>query len=201
MDISALLKGAVIGFSIAAPVGPIGILCIQRTLANSRLSGLISGIGAATADGLFGAVAAFGLTAVSDILIEHQFWLRLLGGLFLLYLGMRTLLSTPPEKSVTAKKGTLIADYFSTLGLTTASPLTILSFAAIFASLSTSGSGTPSASMLALGVFLGSALWWTILSTGVSLFRLKFNATALQIVNRVSGFLIIAFAIYIFVGI
>jgi threonine/homoserine/homoserine lactone efflux protein len=97
MDITALVKGAIIGFSIAAPIGPIGILCIQRTLANGRLAGFVSGLGAATADGLFGAVAAFGLTAISDILIGQQFWLRLSGGIFLLYIGIRTLLSKPYE--------------------------------------------------------------------------------------------------------
>ncbi len=200
MDISALIKGAVIGFSIAAPVGPIGILCIQRTLSNGRISGLVSGLGAATADGLFGAVAAFGLTAVTDVLIGQQFWLRVVGGLFLVFLGFKTLLSKPPKKTATAKTGYLFADYFSTLGLTAANPLTILSFAAIFAGLSPLNTGTPPALILALGVFLGSALWWTILSTGVSMFRPKFNSDALQIVNCVSGLLIIAFAIYIFNG-
>jgi threonine/homoserine/homoserine lactone efflux protein len=200
MDITALLTGVVIGFSIAAPVGPIGVLCIQRTLANGRLSGLISGLGAATADGLFGAVAAFGLTAFYDILIGQQFWLRLIGGLFLLYLGIRTMLSRPPEKTTAAKKGNLLVDYFSTLGLTAANPLTILSFAAIFTGLSALDSGTPSALMLALGVFLGSAFWWTILSIGVSIVRSHFNAAALLITNRVSGFVIMGFALYLLIG-
>ena len=200
MDFSALLKGAVIGFSIAAPVGPIGVLCIQRTLANGRLSGLISGLGAATADGLFGAVAAFGLTAASDILIGQQFWLRLFGGIFLLYLGFKTMISKPPGNPARAKKGNLLADYFSTLGLTAASPLTILSFAAIFAGLSSSSAGTPSALALALGVFLGSLIWWIILSTGVGIFRSKLNVPVLQAVNRISGLIIAAFAVYLLIG-
>jgi threonine/homoserine/homoserine lactone efflux protein len=133
-------------------------------------------------------------------LIGQQPWLRVLGGLFLIFLGFKTLLSKPPQKIATAKTGNLLANYFSTLGLTATNPLTILSFAAIFAGLSSLNSGTPSALILALGVFLGSALWWTILSTGVSMFRPKINSDALQIVNCVSGLLIIAFAIYIFNG-
>ena len=201
MDFQTLLKGTLIGFSIAAPVGPIGILCIQRTLAKSRSSGLVSGLGAATADGLFGTVAALGLTTVSDILIGQQMWLRLFGGIFLVYLGIRTLLSEPSGKTTDPVKGNLFADYLSTLGLTAASPLTILSFAAIFTGLNSSNSSTPSALILALGVFLGSALWWTILSTGVGIFRRIFSKSALRIVNRVSGLVITAFAFYIFIGI
>src|SRR5690349_24948695 len=96
---SFLLRGLIIGFSIAAPVGPIGILCIRRTLANGRMSGLITGLGAATADALYGAVAGFGLTAISTFLVDQQIWLRIVGGLFLVWLGVKTFLSRPAQES------------------------------------------------------------------------------------------------------
>src|SRR5262245_23551445 len=175
MDASLLLRGLLIGFSIAAPVGPIGVLCIRRTLADGRLAGLVSGLGAATADAFYGCVAAFGLTAVSGFLISQQTWLRLFGGLFLCYLGIRTLLAAPAEKPAIATgrrpspgRG-LLAAYTSTFALTVANPATILSFAAIFAGM---GAGITSrsyasAALLVSGVFLGSALWWLLLSGGV----------------------------------
>src|SRR5512140_2506793 len=98
MAAALFLRGLLIGFSIAAPVGPIGVLCIRRTLANGRVSGLVTGLGAATADGLYGCVAGFGLTFISSLLIDQQMWLRLFGGLFLCYLGLKTLLSKPAQQ-------------------------------------------------------------------------------------------------------
>ena len=114
MNIYFFFKGLLIGFSIAAPVGPIGVLCIRRTLTNGRMSGLVSGLGAATADGFYGAVAAFGLTLISDVLVGQQLWFRIIGGSFLLYLGIRTFLSKPSEKSASDKKGNLFRNYIST---------------------------------------------------------------------------------------
>ncbi|HEV7126424.1 MAG TPA: LysE family transporter, partial [Ktedonobacterales bacterium] len=95
MDVGFLLRGAVLGFAIAAPVGPIGVLCIRRTLANGRVNGLVSGLGAATADASYGAVAAFGLTAISSLLLSQRVWIHLIGAIFLAYLGIRTLLARP----------------------------------------------------------------------------------------------------------
>jgi threonine/homoserine/homoserine lactone efflux protein len=133
MDITFLQRGLVIGFSIAAPVGPISLLCMRRTLAEGRLSGIVSGLGAATADALFGCVAGFGLTIISNILIDQQAWLRLTGGLFLCYLGIRTLLARPAKQVCFAGGSGLIGAYASTLFLTLTNPMTILSFAAFFA--------------------------------------------------------------------
>ncbi len=180
MDVSLFLRGLVIGFSIAAPVGPIGVLCIRRTLAEGQLYGLVSGLGAATADALYGCVAAFGLTFISSFLIGHKLWLSLIGGLFLLYLGIKTLLSKPAEDAAKAEGKGLFGAYASTFLLTVTNPMTILSFVAIFAALglgSTTGSYA-SALILVLGVFCGSATWWLLLSGGVGLFRSKFNAQA-----------------------
>ena len=102
MDTSLLLKGLLIGFSIAAPVGPIGVLCIRRTLVQGRAAGLVSGLGAASADAVYGSIAAFGLSFVSGLLISQQSWLKLIGGAFLCYLGIRTLLAQPAERAAAA---------------------------------------------------------------------------------------------------
>jgi threonine/homoserine/homoserine lactone efflux protein len=195
MDYSLFFRGLVLGFSIAAPVGPIGVLCIRRTLADGQIAGLVSGLGAATADGMYGCVAGFGLTFISSALIDQQMWLRLFGGLFLCYLGVKTLLSRPAEQAAEANKSGLLGAYASTFLLTLTNPLTILSFAAIFAGLglATVGGGYASALILVLGVFLGSALWWLVLSGGVGLFRDKFNSQGLLWVNRISGVIITVF--------
>jgi len=200
MEAGAFIKGMIIGFSIAAPVGPIGVLCIQRTIVYGRTSGLITGFGAATADGIYGSVAAFGLTIISGFLIGQQFWFKLIGGAFLLYLGIKTFLSRPAEKAAPAKHKGLISDYFSTVFLALTSPATILCFIAIFAGLGL-GSGNKdmlSALLMATGVFVGSASWWFMLSGGVSLFRAKFKPSSLGLVNNISGAIIAAFGLFAF---
>jgi threonine/homoserine/homoserine lactone efflux protein len=202
MDYPLFFRGLVIGFSIAAPVGPIGVLCIRRTLADGQIAGLVSGLGAATADAFYGCVAGFGLTFISSLLIDQQMWMRLVGGLFLLYLGIKTLLSRPAEQAAKTTGNGLLSAYASTFLLTVTNPLTILSFAAIFAGLgltNTTG-GYASALILVLGVFLGSASWWLLLSGGVGLFRDKFNTQGMVWVNRISGLIIIAFGAVALVG-
>jgi len=199
VDIGFLLKGVIIGFSIAAPVGPIGLLCIRRTLAEGRTAGLVSGLGAATADAIYGCIAGFGLTFISTLLIRQQVWFRIVGGLFLCYLGLKVFLSRPTEQTASAKGNGLIGAYASTFFLTLTNPMTILSFAAIFAGLgvaSTSGNYI-SASVLVLGVFSGSALWWLLLSGGVAFFQTKFNIRELKWVNRISGIVILLFGLYV----
>jgi threonine/homoserine/homoserine lactone efflux protein len=131
--------GMILGFSIAAPVGPIGVLCMRRTLAEGRHYGFISGLGAAAADAVYGAIAAFGLTLISSVLIDQQGWLRLIGGLFLCYLGMRTFFSKVSEQAADVKRGSLWAAFGSTFFLTLTNPMTILSFAAIFAGFDVAG--------------------------------------------------------------
>ncbi len=187
----------ILGFSIAAPVGPIGVLCIRRTLAEGRLTGFLSGLGAATADATYGAVAAFGLTAVSNLLTHQQTPLRIVGGAFLAYLGVRTILAHPASQAAkTRERRRLLGSYLSTVGLTLTNPTTIFSFVAIFAGLGWAGTrqaGYGSAALLVLGVFCGSAFWWLILSTGVSLVRSRFNSRVMQWVNWISGSVILAF--------
>lgn len=197
MESALLLKGLIIGLSIAAPVGPIGVLCIKRTLAEGRVYGFISGLGAATADGIYGCIAGFSLAVIANFLIAQQIWLHLIGGLFLCYLGLVTFQSNPALEELKASKKGLLGAYTSTLFLTLTNPLTILSFTAIFAGLGL-GSTTNtynSAGLLVLGVFTGSALWWLALSSGVSIFRKKFDYSALVWVNKISGLIIGGFGL------
>lgn len=198
MDIGFFFRGLIIGFSIAAPVGPIGILCIRRTLAEGSVSGLISGLGAATADAIYGFIAGFGLTFISSLLISQQIWLRLLGGGFLCYLGMKTFLTGPHKQSSSLKGRGLLSAYISTFFLTLTNPMTILSFMAIFAGLGVGsvGKGYIPAGLLVAGVFLGSALWWLLLSNGVGLLGKKFNLAGLRWTNRISGIIITAFGVW-----
>lgn len=193
MDITYFARGLAVGFAIAAPVGPIGLLCIRRTLANGRLAGFVSGIGAATADACYGAVAALGLTAISSALIAHQSVVRLAGGVFLCYLGVRTARTQPAMDSMTVEAWGLAGAFGSTLALTLTNPTTILSFAAVFAGL---GLGTMtgdrgSAVIMICGVFFGSALWWLLLSGVVAFFRQALTVKRLRWVNRISGAMLI----------
>jgi len=202
MDISALFwlaRGLVLGVAIAAPVGPIGVLCIRRTLADGWLTGLLTGLGAATADGLYGGVAAFGLTAISGALVAQQGIIRVVGGALLCYLGVRTLLAKPASAAASARvKYGLAGAYLSTVGLTLANPATILSFVAVFAGLGlvgATGSVAAAPALLTAGVALGSACWWLLLSSGVNLLRTRLAAGALRWVNRASGALLLGFGL------
>ena len=202
MDFSFLISGIIIGFSIAAPVGPIGVLCIRRTLAEGRLHGLVSGLGAATADAVYGCIAAFGLTFISDVLVQQQLWLRIIGGAFLIFLGVKTILSKPSEKPPSEKRTGLLTAYGSTFFLTLTNPVTILSFAAIFAGigLGSAVADYGSAALLVFSVFAGSALWWLILSGIVSLLRNRVTPLVLRWINRVSGAIIMGFGVVILIS-
>ncbi len=199
MDSNLFFKGLVLGFSIAAPVGPIGVLCIRRTLNEGRTSGLVSGLGAATADGFYGLVAGFGLTFISDLLIEQRNWLAFIGGIYLCYLGIKTSKSKPMEMNLEVENSGLWGAYLSTVFLTLTNPVTILSFVAIFAGLGLvsnhSSAGYASAISLVSGVFLGSAAWWLTLSGVVSLLRDKFNTHALVWVNRMAGVILVGYGV------
>lgn len=197
MEPDFLLKGLLIGFSVAAPVGPIGILTIRRTLAEGRLSGFATGMGAAVADMAYGMVAAFGLTAVSAFLLTQSFWLRLLGGLFLLYLGLRIMLSKPATAAGAAEGRGLLRNFVSTFFLTVTNPATILSFVAIFAGLGlgSAQAGAADSAVLVAGVLAGSALWWLLLSTVVGFFASRLTPGHLQWVNRCSGLIVIGFGL------
>jgi threonine/homoserine/homoserine lactone efflux protein len=195
MESHLLLRGLGIGFGIAAAVGPISILTIRRTLASGFRVGLVSGLGVALADATYGAVAAFGLTAVSDALVGLRRPLGLLGGAFLVWLGLRTLRARVPTTAASAEPAPsgLVAAFLSILGLTLTNPMTILSFAAIFAGLGVAGSGPLGAATVTVGVFLGSMTWWLLLTTTVSRLRSRVTPRALRLVNAASGVLVATF--------
>ena len=200
MSEQLLIKGFIIGFSIAAPVGPIGVLCIRRTLVNGRLAGLLSGLGAATADAVYGAIAGFGLTVIAGFLLRQQSWLSLGGGLFLCFLGLKTALKQPTERlNSTGNRVGLVEAYASTFLLTLTNPATILAFLAIFAGLGVASGPRNyiSAALVVLGVFAGSALWWLVLSGSVSLLRSHLSPKRLRWVNRLSGLVITLFGLFI----
>jgi threonine/homoserine/homoserine lactone efflux protein len=198
MDAGIFFKGLVVGFLIATPVGPIGLLCIQRTLSEGKMHGLISGLGAATADAIFGLIAALGLTSISNFLDEEQFWLRLLGGLFLCYLGVRTFLSKPTETS-SANAPSHIGNYGSTFLLAFTSPITILVFVAVFAGLGVVSSGPYyfSVGLAVAGVFIGSALWWFMLCGAAGILHGKISNGILTGLNRISGIIVTVFGLVI----
>jgi threonine/homoserine/homoserine lactone efflux protein len=190
-----LLKGLLIGVAIAAPVGPIGLLTIRRTLASGWASGFATGLGAATADAVYGAIAAFGLTAVSALLVEQQGVLRLLGGLFLIYLGVQTFRAVPAATpGGDARAAGITMAWGSAVLLTLTNPATILSFVAVFAGLGLAAAEAMSdAALMVAGVFLGSAAWWLILSSLVVRIRHRLAERHLRWINRGCGVLLICF--------
>lgn len=192
MELTIFLKGIFIGFAMAVPIGPIGIMCIRKTLTEGRIRGLIIGLGAATADMLYGCVAAFGLTIISNTLFNQRVWIRLIGGTLFLILGIKAFRTRPVIIDVPVKSRGKIRSYLSTVFLTLTNPLTIFAFIAIFAALGIGkGLGYFSASALVTGVFIGSFLWFLSLSSGVTFFKKKLNYNGLRWANRIAGILII----------
>jgi threonine/homoserine/homoserine lactone efflux protein len=198
MDLSLFPRGLAIGFAIAAPVGPIGVLCIRRSLTDGRAVGFATGLGAATADACYAALAALGLTAIGQAMSDHADWIRLVGGLALCYLGLRTLRAAPrPEGTRLGEsargRAQLAGAYATTVGLTLANPATILSFVAVFAGLGAAQRDGAAALLLVFGVFLGSALWWLFLSNGAGLLRGRLRPSGLRWVNVGSGAILFGF--------
>lgn len=197
--LALFLKGLIIGFAIAAPVGPIGVLCIQRSLHDGFKVGLMTGLGAALADGTYGLIAGFGLTTISSILVAQQFWIRVIGGLFLLYLGIKILFTQTQKQSANGNSDkspwhACATTYFLTL----TNPMTILSFVAIFAGL---GLGTTSvnytdAIFLVTGITLGSTSWWLLLSGGIAyILHKRISNLFMRIINWISGGIIFIFGL------
>ncbi len=199
MEVGFFIRGIIIGFAIAAPVGPIGVLCIQRTLTRGASFGFVSGLGAATADACYGIVAAFSVAAVFNFLSAQKIWFSLAGGLYLGCLGIKAFLSVPENEAETSTAMGRFAAYLSIFFLTLTNPMTIFSFAAVFAGFgfgNTAGNYLNAVSLVA-GVFSGSAMWWLALSGSTGLIRHKFSAAHLRWINRISGTVIVGFAVYI----
>lgn len=198
MPVYLFTKGMLIGFVVAIPVGPLGLLCINRALAMGALCGLVSGFGVATADALAAGIAALGITLISAFLIEHQEALRLVGGILLCYLGYK-IYRTRPIAQLPSNVTGLFSAYATAFLLTFSNPVTILSFVAIYA-----GWGVESlhehylsAAILTLGVFAGSALWWVLVFSGMSLFRDAFSARVMAMIHKVSGTIIAGFGLIV----
>jgi threonine/homoserine/homoserine lactone efflux protein len=222
--VNIFVKGLIVGFALAAPVGPIAALCVQRTIARRWMAGFVSGLGAAVADGLYGLIAAFGATFISEFLISEHEWLQRLGGVILILLGLRLILkrvapaesapnakittnpSLPRDAAATSPDGNgdangkrrgLTGYFFATLVLTLTNPMTFVAFAAIFATMglgATRGHSILTFELVA-GVFAGSALWWTILTGLAHAVRHHFDFRKLAVVNRATGIFVIAVGI------
>ena len=197
MELTIFFKGIMIGFAMAVPIGPIGIICIRKTLTEGRLRGLIIGLGAATADMLYGCVAAFGLTIISSTLVSQRVWIRLIGGALLFFLGIRTFRALPTDPNIPIKSNGMLRSYLTTVFLTLTNPMTVFAFLAIFAAVGL-GDGLSyfSATALVVGVFFGSGLWFLLLSSGVILFRKKLDLVGLRWVNKIAGILIVLSGVY-----
>jgi threonine/homoserine/homoserine lactone efflux protein len=204
--VSIFVKGLIVGFALAAPVGPIAALCVQRTIARRWKSGFVSGLGAAVADGLYGLIAAFGATFISDFLINEHEWLQRVGGVILILLGVRLILKRiEPREPVPNGGGNgngngqrgLAGDFFGTLVLTLTNPMTFVAFAAVFATMGLGATRGHSILTIELvgGVFAGSALWWTILTGLAHAVRHHFDFRKLAVVNRATGIFVIGVGI------
>ncbi|HJM68669.1 MAG TPA: LysE family transporter [Candidatus Babeliales bacterium] len=195
MLLTLLLKGALIGFAVAAPVGPVAIVCIRRTLTEGRLSGMASGFGAATADFLYACMAALGFSAISDYLIGHVFWIRIIGGILLCVWGVRALFIFSKEVPTRPSKKKIISSFLTTLLLTLSNPITILVFIAIFSNFCLSEKTLYTTIILLTGIFIGASAWFLFLTETIHFLRSKITYYILQLTNKISGFVLIAFGI------
>jgi threonine/homoserine/homoserine lactone efflux protein len=202
MFLEYISKGIVIGLSASIPLGPIGVLCIQRTLNKGRLSGFISGLGAAAADGFYAIVAGFSIAIIIDSLTAYQLYLRIIGSIILFFMGYKLIVTNPAiqlRKQLKKKGKGLFGDFISIFALTVSNPITVFVFAAVFAGFNVvnKASETISIIILIFGILLGATLWWFTLSSVVSIFRQKFKLRRMLIINRIAGVLVIAFGGFI----
>ena len=222
-EMSLFLKGLIVGFCLAAPVGPIAALCVQRTISKRLLSGLVSGLGAAAADAFYGAVAAFGATIISEFLIAERSWMQRVGGVILIFMGLRLFLAKPvgddrnaekveeevelgpgaPRRKPEPNNKGLTGDFLSTFLLTLTNPMTFVAFAAVFTTMGIGAvRGRPILTAeLVIGVLLGSQLWWMILCGGAHLLRRHFDYRKLTTMNRATGVFVVGVGIvYLLLG-
>ncbi|CAH1656816.1 LysE family translocator [Chelatococcus asaccharovorans] len=197
MDPLLFWKSLLLGLAVAAPLGPIGALCINRTLERGFAAGVAGGLGTALADGLYAALAAFGFAAFSEVLTSVDMPLRIAGGAFMLWLGWKSLTPHLPRTVAEATTRDLMGTTAATFLLTLTNPMTILSFAALFAGLGlAAAAGTTEATLVVAGVFAGSMLWWCLLSGGVAIARHRLPAAFARWISRISGGVLIAFGLW-----
>lgn len=202
MLVTVFLKGVIIGFSLAAPIGPVGMMCIRRTLAHGHLRGFVSGLGAAAADSVYAIVAAFGITLISNFIIQHEYWIRLVGGILLVALGIRTLLVHPIEKAPRNGVNGHASAFVTMFLLTFTNPMTLFAFAVVFAGIGAGSAvaSTLTASILVAGVFSGSGLWFLLITSAVHFYKDKFKLWGLKVINIIAGSFIILCGIIAFLS-
>jgi threonine/homoserine/homoserine lactone efflux protein len=195
MDVSLFVQGIIIGLTLAVPVGPISLICIQRTVTEGRLHGIFSGIGVATADSFYAAVTFLGLTVISGLIIAQQYLFRFLAGVVLILIGIRVFLSIPSAISAKTEHETYLKDYLSMVALAIANPLTLVFFLVILPGYGVVIRGTLflSAAEFVAGVFFGSTVWWVVLCGSIGSVRSCLSTANLALINRVSGLLISCF--------
>ncbi|MFD2169592.1 LysE family translocator [Tumebacillus lipolyticus] len=192
------LKGVLIGFSVAAPVGAIGLLCIQRTLVQSRLSGFLTGLGAAFANAIYGVIAGiFGAGLITQFLVSQERLVHLISGVFLIYMGVKMIRSVPPDREVDPTSKGLLANFLSSFFLLITNPSTILFFLAVFGTVGvpTASNQVFGASVTICGIFMGSVLWWLTLVTVTHLLKNRINRKVLSAINKIAGLIIVGFGV------
>jgi threonine/homoserine/homoserine lactone efflux protein len=200
MDILLLVKGAIVGFLASIPLGPVGVLCIQRTINKGKTSGLYSGLGAAVVDMLYAVVAVLGLSFIIKFIEEQAIYFQFMGGIVLFILGIRIFYTNPVHqiRKHRRKKSNLIEDFFSVVVLTLSNPLAVFLFIAAFAGMGivTANKTWFDSGLLIVGVFLGATFWWFLLTRTVNAFRKKFRLKQLWWVNKIAGAVIVLFGFF-----
>jgi len=204
MELSLFYKGIIIGFSASAPLGPIGVLCVQRTLSKGRLSGFVSGLGAAFADTIYATIAGLGLTMVITFIEEKQLFFEIAGVALLFFLGIKIFSANIVKQARKQKKqrNTLFGDFISVAFLTISNPLALFLFVAVFAGLGLVVEKINFMSTISfiIGVYSGATLWWFILSTIVNKFRDRFRLRSLWWINKIAGTIIVLFGLFAIIG-
>ena len=204
MNLLFIIKGLLIGISVSAPLGPIGVLCIQRTLNKGFKSGFVSGAGAASADIIYAIIAGFSITYISDFLIEYQTYIRIIGGAFLILVGIRISISNPAKqiRKLRVKGNNYYKDYITSFLITVSNPITILAFGAFFTAFDMIDKNVNNfdITIMIIAVFSGSLIWWVSLISIVTIFKTRIRLRNLLWINRITGILIVLFAAFVIIS-
>ena len=192
------IQGILIGLFVSIPMGPIGVLCLQRTLQQGRLSGFISGLGAATPDTVFASIAGLGLTMISDFFQDHQLYIMLVGAVLLIFLGLRMFFrnTIKQARSIKYKQSNLVTDFVSVFALTITNPITIVFYGFVFATFGMVQDNILSLGSILCGIFCGAISVWFLLSTLVNIFRKYFRLRIIFYINKIAGIIIMIFGLF-----
>ena len=197
MEMGVFFKGIVIGVVIAMPVGPVGTLCVQRTITQGKINGFLTGLGATTADVVFGLIAAFGLTVVSNFLIDQQEWIRLVGGIIICLIGVQVFSLETQKKIIPITSPNPLNAFGSAFLIAITNPITIITFVVMFAGLGLVGSNSQygPATLTVFGVFVGSGLIWLSVWGMSLIFRERFEFGRMKWINKIAGIVILVFGV------